>query len=277
LTVSEAFSGINPQIDDQVKSHSEYSTYTGQGWIGSLTQMTSGNGYKYFSNNSTTQILTYSPSPVAQQAPVMRGSVEPVVAQWTAATHRYPNTMTLTAVVVQENGELQNGRIEIGAFSGNECRGSALLRNFPQIAEHSYMGFLVIYGENDEEIRLRVYNHATGEEYPVGATQLSFAADDILGTPDEPFRIAASPTGIRTVANEAAISLKQEGNSLQINHPWESVDCIELLDLNGRTVLLKTAWTAKSIDVSSLANGMYILKLTKDNQTYVKKFIHKGN
>jgi hypothetical protein len=272
-TVGEAFAGINPQINDQIKSYSDYSVYTDQGWAGTLTQMTPGNGYKYFSNNTAVQMLMYSP--FVQPSPTFFSNWKETVAnQWTVAAHRYPNTMTVTAVVLQNNEELQSDRIEIGAFCNDECRGSVLLRNFPQIADHSSMGFLVVYGEGNEEIQLRVYDHATGEEYPVSGTSLAFITDAIHGTPAEPYRIATSPTDIRTVAADVvAIYLKQAGGSLQIQRPWESIDCIELLGLNGNTVLRQTGFTAKSIDVSSLANGVYMLKLTKDNQIYVKKFI----
>jgi hypothetical protein len=269
MTVDEAFAGISLQIDDQIKSYSDYSVYTEQGWVGTLTQMSPGNGYKYFSNSAAPQVLTYSSS--MQTASALYSNEETGPRHWTAAAHRYPNTMTVTSVVLLNKVELRNGTIEIGAFSGDECRGSVVLQHFAEIAGHSYLGFLVIYGEDNEEIQLRVYDPATGEEYP--ATSLSFVADAIHGTPSNPYMIEADFTGVQTVADEAAIYLKQDGDRLQIRHPWESIDRIELLGLNGNTLFLKTGFTAKSIDISSLATGVYIVKLTKNNRTYVKKFV----
>jgi hypothetical protein len=268
-TVDEAFSGIVPQIDDQIKSYSDYSVYTEQGWMGTLTDMRPGDGYKYFSNSADPQVLTYS-SPM-QTLSALRSNEETQPRHWTAAAHRYPNTMTVTSVVLQNKVELRSGTIEIGAFSGDECRGSVVLQHFSEIAGHSYLGFLVIYGEGNEKIQLRVYDPTTGEEYP--ATSLSFVADMIHGTPSNPYMIEADFTGAQTVADEA-IYLKRDGDRLQIRYPWESIDRIELFGLNGNTLFLKTGFTAKYIDISSLANGVYIVKLTKNDRTYVKKFTH---
>jgi hypothetical protein len=253
LTVSEALAGLNPQIDDQIKSYSDYSIYTDQGWTGSLSSLLPGNGYKYYSGNAAPQMLTYSET-APQNAPLMYGSpAETPDRRWTAATHKYPNNMTVTSVVVLDDVEL-SGNIEIGAFCGDECRGSTLLRNIPPIAGRSTMGFLVIYGDSSEEIRFRVYDHSIGEEYPVAAS-LRFVPDAIHGTPGNPYRIEQVSTGIDNPAT------------------WESIDLIEVIDLKGRILLRKTDTRLQSVRDSSLSPGVYLLKLTHNGQTRIKKFV----
>jgi hypothetical protein len=275
LPVSEALANLSPQVGDQIKSQLDYSEYDGQVWVGTLETMSPGNGYMYSSNNATTQTFVYPSS--AQWAPAMMRSAyeETTAPQWTANAYRYPNTMTVTSVVVRDNVELQSDNIEIGAFSGDQCRGSVLLKNFPQLTNHSYLGFLVIHGDESEEIQLRVYDHASGQEYGV-ANVLPFVADAIHGSPLEPYRIVSSVTGINSVqANAANVWLEQAGSDLQIHRPWNKIDNLEITDLSGRVVLREAGFTAKSINVSSLANSVYILKLTKDGQSCVKKFIKK--
>ncbi|MDR1561536.1 MAG: T9SS type A sorting domain-containing protein, partial [Dysgonamonadaceae bacterium] len=252
-TISEALAGLNPQIDDQIKSYSDYSVYTEQGWTGSLSSLLPGNGYKYYSGNAAPQTLTYS-EPAPQNAPPMYGSPAATPdRQWTAATHKYPNNMTVTSVVVLDDVEL-SGNIEIGAFCGDECRGATLLRNIPTIAGRSTMGFLVIYGNSNEEISLRIYDHVTGAEYQVAAPLL-FVSDAIHGVPGNPYRILATATGIDKITT------------------GESIDIIEVIDLNGRSLLKKTGATLQSINNSSLSTGIYLLKITQNGQTSVKKFI----
>jgi hypothetical protein len=273
LPVSAAFAGINPQVNDEVKSYSSYSIYTSQGWVGNLEQMMPGNGYKYHSNSAVTQILTY-PQSMQSASPTYYSAKETPATQWTANAYTYPNTMTLTSIVIENGRELDNDQLEIGAFSGNECRGSILLRNFPQITNHPCLGFLVIYGEGNEEIHLRLYDHATGKEYAVMGAPLPFVVDAIHGNPANPYRITTLQTGINDVAvNASNIYLKQVDGLLQIQYPWEMMDYIDLLDLNGRSILRKTGFTARAIDISSLSKGVYILKLAKNDQLFVKRFI----
>jgi hypothetical protein len=272
LPVNEALENLNPQVGDQIKSQLSYSTYTdGQGWIGTLENMCPGNGYMYYSNNTNPQTLTY-PSSTQQPAPVMHNVYEETFAShWTVDRHRYPNTMTATSVVLSDNVELQSNAIEIGAFSGDECRGSVLLKNFPQVAD-SYLGFLVIHGDGNEEIQLRIYDHANGQEYDA-TNVLSFEVNAIHGNPAEPYRIVYSPTGINGIAKAGNIYLAQTGANLLIHRPWNVIDNLEITDLSGRVVLREANFAAESINVSSLVNSVYLLKLVKDNQVYVKKFI----
>jgi hypothetical protein len=216
-------------------------------------------------------IAVYQAAPVWQDFGTIEGIVVP---HYIADYQSYPSTMTYTASVVLDNVELQSDLIEIGAFSGNECRGSALLKDFSQNA-HSHLGFLVIHGEGNEAIRLRIYNHATGREYDA-TNALSFGANAMHGSPAEPYRIVSSTTGINDLQAKAVnVYLESTGGRLQIHRPWDSIDQLEITDLSGRVVLRETGFTAASINVSLLANSVYLLKLTKDNQVYVKKFIKK--
>jgi len=271
LSLNEALAGLNPQDGDQIKSRTDYSTYTnGQGWVGNLSTMNPGEGYKYYS--AATQTLIY-PAPASS---TLRSShaEETLPLKWNPQASRFANNMTFTFIVSQDNKDLQNDQIEIGAFCGNECRGSVLLKNVPQLADHPYMGFLMIYGENGDEIRLRIYNHATGEEYEESNVVLSFVADAIQGSPAEPYQVIASPTGIRNLqSGSVSVYLDLANEKLNIRYPWDSIDWLEIVDLNGRIIWSETGFASKFVDISSFAKGMYILKLNKDSQLFVHKFV----
>ena len=261
---------MNPQNGDQVKSYSEYSTFTnGQGWVGSLETMNPGNGYKYYSTNATAQAFAYPSTTILKSS----ASKESLPLRWVTPANRYPNNMTCTFVVSQDNVEWQNDQIEIGAFCGGECRGSVRLSYLPQLPGHPYIGFLVIYGEGNEDIQLKLYDHTTGKEYAVG-NHLMFFADAICGNPSEPYRVVASTTGICNVAFDAvAVFLDATGEQLHIRYPWSSIDRVELVDLNGRILWQETGFASESVSVSTLVKGMYLLKLVKDNQVSVYRVV----
>ena len=83
---------------------------------------------------------------------------------WTFDSHQFSDNMTLTAVP-QLNGEmLQSPDLEVGAFCGDECRGSYLpdLYNLPWGATYFYL--MQIYGNNGDVITFKVYDHASGQE-----------------------------------------------------------------------------------------------------------------
>jgi hypothetical protein len=88
--------------------------------------------------------------------------------------------MTFTSAILLNNVELQSDLLEIGAFSGNECRGSALLQHFPQSIAHPYLGFLTVHGDENENITFKVYNHETGKEYIARNVPVGFVPDRVL-------------------------------------------------------------------------------------------------
>jgi hypothetical protein len=48
---------------------------------------------------------------------------------------------------------------------------------------------------------------------------------------------------------------------------------VEILDITGKPILLKVDFTERSLRVSHLAAGVYVLKVTINGETSVHKFI----
>ena len=274
LPINEALANLNPQDGDQIKSQYAYADYvTGTGWVGLLTQMNPGYGYKYFSQHASVQSLVYPAPPSTLSGLGLRTDTEALSSRWTADRYRYPNNMTLTYIVSADNVEWQSPQIEIGAFCGNECRGSVMLSYLPQLPEHPYIGFLVVYGDGNEEIQLKIYDHATGKEY-MADNRLWFAADAINGSPAEPYRVVASTTGICNVSvGSVSVFLDASGEHLNIRCPWSDIDQVEIIDLHGRILWHESGFASESVSVSTLVKGIYLLKLVKDNQVSVYRFV----
>ena len=114
----------------------------------------------------------------------------PIEMHWSTNPGNYSDNMTVTAVVVQNDVEMSSDLIEIGAFSDEECRGSILLEYISAIDRH--IGFLMVYGNGNETITLRVYNHETETEHTAINTPLVFTANAVHGTPLEPYVVLLS-------------------------------------------------------------------------------------
>ncbi len=104
---------------------------------------------------------------------------------WVCNSHQYPNNMTVVGIIKLDGEELLTETMEIGAFYGEECRGSEILRYYPNVDR--YLAFLTVYGTINDEIIFRLYDHATEVEVIADAAMVVFDDNDIIGNPGEPY------------------------------------------------------------------------------------------
>lgn len=115
------------------------------------------------------------------------GSSDGVVQKhWSCNSHQYPFNMTMIGIIQIDGEEQQSEYFEIGAFCGEECRGSELLAYYA--AANKYLVFLTVYGSNNDVITFKLYDHQTETELALENQQeTSFSANAFLGNPDEPY------------------------------------------------------------------------------------------
>ena len=110
---------------------------------------------------------------------------------WNCDPSLYPNTMTIVGVVEIDEAEQGNTSLEVGAFCGTECRGSEMLRSFPQV--NRFLVFLTVYGEDNDAITFKLYDHGTGEELDAYVEGMTFTINAMHGTPVEPYEFNFIP------------------------------------------------------------------------------------
>ncbi|MBO5848989.1 MAG: leucine-rich repeat protein, partial [Bacteroidales bacterium] len=106
---------------------------------------------------------------------------------WTVDEIAYANNMSLIGLV-QIDGVNQNSTsLEIGAFCGEEVRGSQLVQYIPELDK--YLVFLTIHGDNEnDEISFRLYNHETEEELDLRSPEaVTFTVNGTLGSITSPY------------------------------------------------------------------------------------------
>jgi len=275
LEVNVALAGISALTGDQLKSQTGYSIRLGTNWIGSLTDMEPGKGYIYQTEYPTPQTLTYpSVAPLGAALHSKAATYLSVTQKWQSDGSRYPDNMTVTSIAINGDDEVRNSQLEIAAFSENEVRGSAILQYIAELDK--YIGFLLVTGENGETITLKAFDHATGEEYDTH-NALTFASNAIYGNLLNPYPVAltSTTTGMSKIVSQISIYPNPVKGRLYISRTVETFDLVEIIDLNGRSVLLQKDFNAASINVSALETGMYLIRITAGKETVVKRFIKR--
>lgn len=274
LPVSSALAGVNATLNDQIKGQAGYRTMSSKGWIGSLNAMEPGHGYKYKSGNTSAIQFNY-PTAAASMAPsfVRAKHMETV---WNAGYTQFSSNMTVTASLNINGSAVTDGLYEVGAFAGNECRGSAIMQYIDGFT-NPYMAFLMVNGDSKETITFRAYNHETGEIFAIEES-LPFSVDAIYGNPDETFVLTSSTssTGIGTIRdNVISIYPNPAEKDLFIRHNMESLERVEIYDIVGKLLIMEDDFSKPAIDVSSLKTGTYFININYNGQKYVNKFIKK--
>lgn len=105
---------------------------------------------------------------------------------WHPNPYQFPNNMTIIGVVSFGDEEQRSESLEIGAFCGDDCRGSSIA--IYEEAYDRYYIFMMLYGEQEDEMNFRCYDHRLGLELDlIPETTLYFYANDMLGSVVEPF------------------------------------------------------------------------------------------
>lgn len=105
---------------------------------------------------------------------------------WTPNPYQYQNNMTVVGVVSFNGVEQKSDMLEIGAFCEGECRGSVITQ-YEEVFDRSYV-FLMIYGEYNDSITFRCYDHNRNMELEmIPESHLLFQANAMIGGVVDPF------------------------------------------------------------------------------------------
>ncbi len=113
---------------------------------------------------------------------------------WTPNDTDYEDNMTLTGIVQINGVEQQSTTLEVGAFCGEECRGSGYLTYF--FPTQRYVIQLLIFGETGDQMTFKLYDSNSGQELSLASPDpVAFNANG-YGTLSEPYVLDFTGTGI---------------------------------------------------------------------------------
>lgn len=112
---------------------------------------------------------------------------------WTPNDSDYEDNMTLTGIVQINGVEQQSTTLEVGAFCGEECRGSGYLTYF--FPTQRYVVQLLIFGEVGDQLTFKLYDNNSGQELSLASPDpMTFNANG-YGSLSEPYVLDFTGTG----------------------------------------------------------------------------------
>lgn len=120
---------------------------------------------------------------------VMGVSVAQQTLHWTPGN--YLNSMTVVGVITIDGVEQTLTTLEVGAFCGDECRGSICASFFPPTQQYIATQTIGSDGTSGELITFRLYDHAASQELDLECTaSVTFLSDDRIGVPGNWFQFS---------------------------------------------------------------------------------------
>jgi hypothetical protein len=173
MSVSNAFAGFAVS-GDMVKSKDAFSSYNGRTWRGSFP-MEPGQGYIYRSNAQEDKTFTYPTSTSKGAQEKDKTALESHWADYDPDVYQSMDALVafiqIDGIFVDESSDWNN--MEIAAFVGDDCRGHDFMDYYPEDGDpYPIVEIPVKYNDEGETVTFKLYNHATGLEYDICATNI---------------------------------------------------------------------------------------------------------
>jgi hypothetical protein len=265
------------------------------GWAGSLDTMGPGQGYRLFLHSGPLPgSFNYPANPglvagVAGAAP--RGGADSegyaISPTWVFDANRYQSNMTVIAAIQTDGVDRRSDNDMIGAFVGDECRGTGHVVYVDGIDR--YLAFLMIHGDNGdgETVAFRAFDAASKLVYDVEGT-MTFEMDAMHGTLSEPVVLVTGsvqngvPSAFRLAQNHPNPFNPQ--TTLRFDLPRASHVVLTIYNVRGQEVrkLVDRNYGPGSYDViwdgtttrsDAAASGVYFYKLNAGTFSDVKKMV----
>jgi uncharacterized repeat protein (TIGR02543 family) len=215
-----------------------------QGQTCSLTA-TPSSGYTFTNwtegGSVVSSVATYSFTVTGNRTLVANfASSGPITQHWTVENSgAYSMTMGLTGVIKIEGVEQYSDQLEVGAFCGDECRGSAIASLFSLTGR--YLVNLSVVGESGHEFTFKLYDHGLGQELDYSVPNPVSFSNDGYGTPIQPYELNFTP------------SLLTHTQALASGWNWYST-YIDQQGIDG-LAMLESSLGSNGIRIQSKSNG----------------------
>ncbi len=179
--MAAATNNLTPEHNDIIKGQNTSAIYAdGYGWFPDDFVMKPGRAYKYKSLADADKTFVYTRSATESVS-------SPHKRYWNDNSRAFAENMTVLATVYVADIEQHNSDLELGAFVNGVCRGSAKLKYFEPL--NRYYAMLTISGDKAEDLEFALVNAEQNMMGNSSEESLTFAADAVIGSFDEPFKI----------------------------------------------------------------------------------------
>jgi hypothetical protein len=188
---------------------------------------------------------------------------------WTPNDSGYEDNMTLTAVIQIDGVEQQLTTLEVGAFCGEECRGSGYPTYF--LPTQRYVIQLLIYGESNDPLTFKLYDSDSGQELNLYSPAMTFNTNG-YGSLSNPYILNFTRSLPENYAISVSVNPEEGGTVEGAGEYQEGQTCTLVATPNEGYVF--SNWTEDGTEVS--ANSSYAFSVTYDRDL-IANFVVVGN
>ena len=192
---------------------------------------------------------------------------------WQVNYHQYEFSAVINCLPELDGVQLTSSNYEIGAFCGDELRGSRypvgsmIIPSGPMAGTYYYFGLTVYANSDGDPITFKLYDHDTQEEVAaICSTTYNFVNNDSQGNPLIPYIITF--TSVQTYAITATANPTEGGTTTGGGNYQEGETCT--LTATANTGYHFVNWTKDNVVVTT--NNTYTLTVGTEDEAYVANF-----
>ncbi len=259
LDIHDALAGYDAADGDMIRTLTSYAEYTeGIGWIGTLQTLYPGHGYQFYNNSTSEKTIVFQ----STRSRVIKANISTRDNYWQPDEHQFADIMCVTSVIVVHDNEQGDANLEIGAFCGEECRGSARPIYIEQLDK--YVTYLTIHGETGDEITFKLYDSEENEVISdYSDITVSFDDNETLGSTTETFEIEYNEI-LHTAENEIFVGLYPNpsaiGGTTRLTTNADN-SSVSVFNAVGMKIYETTFNQEQTLDCFKTA-GVYVVKVT---------------
>jgi len=269
-TVDDVLQDLTPVQGNILKSQFKFASYDAllDSWVGNLNFFSPGLGYKLFLSN--TGNIVFQPS--REDGYEVDASL-------------YEYNMNVTGFAdLDLIGERHEEDMIIGAFIDGQCRGAGKLEYIPAMGQ--YQALMLVNGnvaDLGKHVEFKFKNETSGAEYIANGASLSFIADGLVGSVENPYEFFLFTTGSSDPFAEGYHLEQNKPNPVNgvtqigFSLPVDDKVTIKLFDITGNPVKVLYDQSTSSghhtvdVDLRELPNGIYFYEMKTAQFSGTKK------
>ncbi|RIJ34060.1 LamG-like jellyroll fold domain-containing protein [Pontibacter oryzae] len=289
MPVKDALASATLNSGDMIKGQTGFAIYDDyMGWIGSLSYLRSGEGYRVKSSKTADVSFTYPKASVNSGARVAKSENDKAFAATNllfselVSPHNYQFSMNMVAEIASD--KVQEGTV----ISATNAQGEKVGWGVGQQIGGKVLYFITAYSNQEKQDLYFAYHDADGKQLAILEQKETFKGEQSLGTLSVPYRFTS--TSELPALVPAVISTKVYPNPFSdkltlnwVNTPEEQAT-VDLLDLAGRklsTIYKGTqdgeygnfVWEDRV--AAALPAGVYIIRIKQAGQQQIIRVVKK--
>ncbi len=288
LPINDALASLPAQFGDIAKGQYSFAQYINPafGWVGTLKYMAPPNGYQLKLAQAGTLTYPPPPSPFVENQTEARGDTEPAPMHWTVNPTRFEHSSTLIGMIRSNGANATTSDMELGAFVGNEVRGTAQVIYIEPLDAHLF--FLTTYANTPGElVRFKLYDDADASVRDLSET-MNFAPNQHQGNIENPVPFELLATRAEedfgtTLGFDVQPNPFATETTLRFNLPKAEEVLLTISDAQGREVARRpisavagpnvATWNGRSDTGNWLSSGVYTVQLKTAAGSVVRKVV----